>query len=335
MMHNALPAPRFPEPFALCSADDLCRAMRQVRGNGARVETAGLDRVLRLDARRALIEVQSATPWSALAARLGQAAPALETCLERGALAGTVGDAVASNAPGPDGRPLVELVEAITLVTPDATVRHASRLRDAELFALAVGGHGIFGPAYSVTLRVDALARAAARCRPAETLQRSDGGRRAARAITLLLPPERLHRFLGKARAHSEEWRVPIGRIDVVHTLPERDTVLRWAKQAYAAVTLWLELPAPLGGCVRGTQFCRTLIDCAIAANGSFPIASTPDASRTQLEACYPELEGVLAEKARRDPEARHGNAWYRHHRLMLDEARVAVRWDAAQAASA
>jgi hypothetical protein len=230
---------------------------------------------------------------------------------------------------------VVELVEAVTLVTPDATVRHASRLRDAELFALAVGGHGIFGPAYSVTLRVDALARAAVRCRPAETLERSDGGRHAARAVTLLLPPEKLHSFLGEARARSEEWRVPIGRIDVLQTLPERETALRWAKQAYAAITLQLALPQPLGACVRGAQVCGALIDCALAHGGSFAIGATTDASRAQLARAYPELARVLAEKSRRDPEDRISTPWYRHHRRLLDGAPLELRWNSSQAASA
>ena len=100
-------------------------------------------------------------------------------------------------------------------------------------------------------------------------------------------------------------------------------------------MTLRLAVPPPLGACVRGTQVCRALIDCALAIGGSFPIATTREASRSQLDACYPELKGVMAEQSRRDPEARLCNAWYRHHRRLLDDARVAVRWNTPQAASA
>jgi hypothetical protein len=100
-------------------------------------------------------------------------------------------------------------------------------------------------------------------------------------------------------------------------------------------VTLRLALSLPLGACVRGAQVCRALIDCALALGGSFPIATTREASRSQLDACYPELKGVMAEQSRRDPEARLCNAWHRHHRRLLDDARVAVRWNAPQAASA
>jgi len=334
MMLNSLPAPRVPEPVSVCSADDLCRAMRQVRCDGPRVETAGLDRVLRWDPRRALIEVQCATPWRALAARLGPAAPALEACLERGALAGTVGDAVASNAPGPDGRPLVELVEAITLVTSDATLRHASRARDAELFALAVGGHGIFGPAYSVTLRLDALALAVRHAQtPEARLQPTTA--RATRSLVLFVPPARQSAFIAEARALADAWRTPITRLEVMQTLPEAETALRWAKQAYAAITLQLALPQPLGACVRGVQVCGALIDCALAHGGGFAIGATTDASRAQLARAYPELARVLAEKSRRDPENRISNPWYRHHRRLLDGRPLKLRWNSPQAASA
>jgi len=335
MMHSQPVTAKGAEPFLPRSAEDLCRAMRQGCSSAVRFESRGLDRVLRWDAPRALIEVQSGTPWRALAARLAQTAPAFEQCLLHGALAGTVGDGVAANAPGPDGRPLVELVEAIALVTPDATLRHASRVRDAELFALAVGGHGIFGPAYSVTLRVDALAQAAVRARPAETLRLQAHGEGELHSTTLLVPPEHIEGFLSDARSLSDEWRAPIARVEVVHTAPECDTALRWAKRAYAAVTLRFALPAPLGACVRSAQLCRALIDCAITRDGSFPIATTRDASHTQLDACYPELKAVLAEKSRRDPDAQLSNAWYRHHRRLLDAQPVTVRWNTPQAASA
>ncbi|KPK05855.1 MAG: hypothetical protein AMJ64_10640 [Betaproteobacteria bacterium SG8_39] len=334
-MLSQMPAPGHTAQTPLRSADDLRRAMRQPRGAPLRLETGGLDRVLRWDAPRALVEVQSGTSWSALAARLAQTAPALERCLAHGLLAGSVGDAVAANVPGPDGRPLVALVEALSLVTADGELRGTSRARDAELFALAVGGHGIFGPAYSVTLRVDALALAAGRARTAQPPQHRPGRAAATRRIVLLLPAAQQDSFIAEAHAIADAWRTPIACLEVMQTLPEQETVLRWAKQPYAAVTLQLALPRPLGACVRGAQVCRALIDCALAHGGSFPIGTTRDASRAQLAHAYPELESVMAEKSRRDPEARLCNPWYQHHRRVLDGAQLEVRWNAPQAASA
>jgi hypothetical protein len=78
---------------------------------------------------------------------------------------------------------------------------------------------------------------------------------------------------------------------------------------------------------VRTAQLRRELIDAAIAAGGSFPIACTPDASREQIEACYPQLKAFLAEKRRFDPHERVVNAWYLHQRELLRRESVEVRW--------
>jgi hypothetical protein len=62
----------------------------------------------------------------------------------------------------------------------------------------------------------------------------------------------------------------------------------------------------------------RELIDAAIAAGGAFHIACTPEATRAQTEACYPQLGRFLAEKRRFDREERLVNAWYRRQRALL-----------------
>ena len=60
---------------------------------------------------------------------------------------------------GPDGRPVVAHVESLTLVTPDGLLRRIDRLTSGGLFALALGGQGLFGTLYSATLRVESLLR--------------------------------------------------------------------------------------------------------------------------------------------------------------------------------
>jgi hypothetical protein len=93
-------------------------------------------------------------------------------------------------------------------------------------------------------------------------------------------------------------------------------------------VTLHLDDLTSLGGSVRATQLRRELIDSALALGGSFPIACTPEATREQVEACYPELKTVLAEKRRMDPEEKLSTPWYRHHRSLLARETCAVRWN-------
>src|SRR4051812_48290736 len=69
----------------------------------------------------------------------------------------TVGESIARNAAGPDGTPAVNHVASLTVVTPDGELRRVSRQRSKDLFALIVGGYGLFGTVYSITLRIATL----------------------------------------------------------------------------------------------------------------------------------------------------------------------------------
>src|SRR2546422_11642656 len=101
----------------------------------------------------------------------------------------TVAVSIARSAAGPDGRPTVIDVEALTLVTPDGELRRGSRRAHAELFALSGGGQGLFGALYSVTLKLDSLARAISEAAPSVSRTGTAPGKQ------LLLPPERAGGF--------------------------------------------------------------------------------------------------------------------------------------------
>jgi FAD/FMN-containing dehydrogenase len=309
------------------SANELCHALRHA-GTGSHLDASALDRVLRLDAAQGLVEVQAGATWSALARAVRPGAPELACGWDEPESRGAViGRSIDANTPGPDGRPAISHVEAIALVTPDGELRRASRACSPELFALAVGGQGLFGVAYSVTLRLDSLTRAALAAAPPRRLVPVHHAPRAKR-LELLVPPERLERLIDEARGRCAEWRISMQPLEARAVLPEGESFLPWARREYAALTLALEEPVALGGCVRAMQLRRELIDLAIAHGGSFPIARSPDATRAQVEACYPELKRFLAEKRRYDPGERLVNGWYRHHRRLLGrhESRE-VRW--------
>ena len=126
------------------SALELSAAMRAALPYDAK----RLDRLLRVDERHGLVEVQAATPWRALAAALRpgdarSASASMQTTLP------TVGASFAHNGAGPDGRPAVTHVESITLLTPGGELRRASRTANRELFALLAGGQDLFGALYS------------------------------------------------------------------------------------------------------------------------------------------------------------------------------------------
>lgn len=302
------------------SALDLRDAIRESR----RFDPMRLDRVLRIDAVRGCVEVQANASWSAMAEKAGVGT---ESFVPQWSRSGRhVGEAVATNAAGPDGHPIVRHVEGLTLVTAEGELRRVNRGVHAELFALAVGGQGIFGAAYSITLSLSSLVRAAQEPLPVVALELPQPDARG-RPLRLLVPPEAVEDFVAGCRARSEAWRTPIVGAQVRRTLPESETVLRWARREFAEVTLLLPQRETIGGSVRATQVRREMIDAAIERGGSFPIACTPEATPEQVEACYPQLRKVFAEKRRLDPAEKLVNAWYGHHRNLLWREDCQVRW--------
>jgi hypothetical protein len=306
-------------PLVPLSAQELRDAVRSAK----RYDPLRLSRVLGVDERAGLIEVQAHTPWRAIADRLrpgDSQAAATRTTMS------TVGESIATNAAGPDGRPAVVHVEALTVVTPEGELRRISRHAHRELFALTVGGQGLFAALYSVTLRVDTMSRAVAEQAASEKIGGSDGP-----VLKLLVPPERLERCMRDLDARCDEWRTSPEGLEIRRILQEDETFLRWAPREYVEVGIRLGASASIGGAVRSAQLARDLIDVAIAHGGSFPIAATPHATRAQAEACYPRLREFLSEKRRIDPAERLTNAWYSRYRALLAAEEIHVRWQRPQ----
>ena len=299
------------------SAQELSAAIRE----DGRYDAARLDRVLRVDERHGLIEVQAGTSWHTIAATLR---PGDERAAQATATT-SVGQSVTYNAAGPDGRPAITYVESIAVVTPAGELRRASRSANRELFSLVAGGLGVCGALYSVTLDIGILSRAVHEAAQPKVVSFAEKPKH--RPLRVLVPPEKVDAFLAEARRLCGEWRMDLVGLEVRNTAPENDSFLRWAHRDYAAVTLRLAAPAVLGSAVRATQLRRDLIDAAIAQGGSFAIACTPEATRAHVDACYPQLPKFLAEKRRLDPSERMVNPWYLHHRRLFSGQTLAVRF--------
>ncbi|HEY1289673.1 MAG TPA: FAD-binding protein [Burkholderiales bacterium] len=304
------------------SAQELCQSVRAC----ASFDASRLDRVLAVDEARGLVEVQSSASWKSLAARLR---PGDGRAQEVRTAHPTIGESLACNAAGPDGRPTVSHVQSLTMVTPDGHLRRVDRMTNPDLFALVVGGHGLFGAIYSVTLRIESLARALAEAQaPDAHLDRPGEPRpHAARKLVLLVPPVRLEALVAACRDCCAEWRFDLESLAVRRVRADDETFLRLPGQEYCEVSLGLAEGANLGAQVRSTQLKRSLIDLAIAHGGGFPISCTPEATREQTEACYPQLAEFLAEQRRIDPHERWVNAWLRHQRSLLAREACEVRW--------
>ena len=300
------------------SAQELCQSVRAC----APFDASRLDRVLAVDEARGLVEVQSGATWKSLAARLR---PGDGRAQEVRTTHPTIGASLACNAAGPDGRPTVSHVESFTMVTPDGQLRRVDRVNNAGLFALVVGGQGLFGAIYSVTLRIETLARAIAEAQTPEPLVEPRS--RAARRLVLLIPPARLEALVAACRERCAEWRLELEGLAVRRVRADEETFLRLPAREYCEVSLGLAEGANLGAQVRVTQLRGSLIDLAISHGGGFPIACTPEATREQIDACYPQLAGFLAEQRRVDPHERWANGWLRHHKSLLTRERCEVRW--------
>ncbi len=299
----------------LMSADDLCRAMRSADCAVDLSWQRRLSHVLRQEGGE--LEVQAGVPWAALPGVTG--ADHFE---------GTVGESVAENRPGPGGEPMVAHVRALTFATADGQLRRASRQRVPDLFALAVGGFGAFGPYYSVTLDLESLARAGRAADPGAGLElpvpTQSGSRH---RVEVLLPPEGADRAAARLRDAVAERRFPLIRMDARRALSEDVTLLRWAQRDSVALRIEYMVPATLGASVAAAQLCRRLIDLAIEAGGSFMPAWLPAATRAQAEACYPMLGEFLAEKRRLDPGERVSFPWIREVARVWRGERCQVRF--------
>jgi FAD binding domain-containing protein len=303
------------------SAQELCQSVR----SACAFDPSRLDRVLGVDETRRVVEVQSATPWKALAERLRPDDPRARSVQTTYA---TIGESLACNAAGPDGRPTVEHVESFTMVTPDGQLRRVDRSGNPALFALVVGGQGLFGALYSVTLRVDSLERALSEAQTPTPVVGSVPTQKT-RKLVLLVPQERVDALIAGCRERCAEWRIDLAAVTVRRIRSDQETFLRYAARECAEVSVVLDAGAHLGAEVRLTQLRHSLIDLAIGHGGGFAIACTRDATREQTRACYPQLAGFLAEQRRIDPQQRWVNGWLRHQRNLLEREPCEVRWGA------
>src|SRR5258706_426702 len=129
--------------------------------DGVLVDIRKLDRVLGFDMERGLIEIESGMEWPKLLAELtaaqrGRAKPWAFAQKQTGADRLTMGGCLSANVHGRGLTlpPFVGGVESFRLLDAEGELRNCSRTENPELFSLAIGGYGLFGFIYSVTLRL-------------------------------------------------------------------------------------------------------------------------------------------------------------------------------------
>jgi FAD/FMN-containing dehydrogenase len=129
--------------------------------DGLLIDIRKLDRVLAFDSERGLLEIESGMQWPQLLSELtlaqrGNAKQWTFSQKQTGADRLTIGGCLSANVHGRGLTlpPFVGDVESFKLLDARGEVLHCSRTENPELFRLAIGGYGLFGFIYSVTLRL-------------------------------------------------------------------------------------------------------------------------------------------------------------------------------------
>ena len=120
-----------------------------------------LKNVLSFDRERGLIEVESGIQWPELLAYLQSSQAGADNAWafaqkQTGADRLTMGGCLSANVHGRGltMAPFISDVESFKLIDARGNLVNCSREENAELFRLAIGGYGLFGFIYSVTLRL-------------------------------------------------------------------------------------------------------------------------------------------------------------------------------------
>jgi len=160
-VRNALSAARR-EHRALCIAGGRhAMGAQAFATDGVLVDIRKLNRVLAFDTERGLMEVESGMQWPQLlseltSTQLGSARQWAFSQKQTGADRLTIGGCLSANVHGRGLTlpPFVGDVESFKLLNARGELINCSRTENPDLFRLAIGGYGLFGFIYSVTLRL-------------------------------------------------------------------------------------------------------------------------------------------------------------------------------------
>jgi len=134
---------------------------QQFLTGGVLLDMSELNRVLKFEPERELIEVEGGIKWDELVAYTVASQTGVKNQVgirqkQTGADRLSIGGALSANIHGRglQMKPLIADVESFRIVTADGEVLNCSRRENAQLFRIAVGGYGLFGIIESATLRL-------------------------------------------------------------------------------------------------------------------------------------------------------------------------------------
>ncbi len=130
------------------------------------LDMSAMKRIIDFDEQAGLIHVEAGIQWPALIDYLEAAASKGDSQWnirqkQTGADRLSIGGCLSANIHGRglQMKPFIDDVEAFTLVDCDGAVHACSRHHNSQLFAMVIGGYGLFGVIASVTLRLAARSK--------------------------------------------------------------------------------------------------------------------------------------------------------------------------------
>ena len=135
------------------------------------------------------------------------------------------------------------------------------------------------------------------------------------------VPRPALKGFFDEVRKDFREHRVELiyGTVRLIES--DDESFLPWARQPYACTIFNLHTAHTAEGRQRSADTFRRLIDMAARRGGSYYLTYSRDATRKQVENCYPQFSEFLRLKKKYDPEERFQSEWYRHYRTVFAES--------------
>lgn len=125
------------------------------------IDMRAMNQIIHFDRERGLIEVEAGTEWPELIGYLGRSQQGSSRSWgiaqkQTGADRLSLGGALAANVHGRGLRlrPIIQDVESFELVNAQGETIRCSRSENRELFALVIGGYGLFGIVSKVVLRL-------------------------------------------------------------------------------------------------------------------------------------------------------------------------------------
>ena len=147
------------DALAICGGRHAMGGQQFAQGQ-VLLDLRGLNAVHRFDPQRGLLEMEAGATWPEVIDATRRLQPGNWHWGIRQKQTGaddlTLGGAVAANIHGRGlrMRPFVEDVESLSVVVADGSIVRCGRDENRELFALVVGGYGLFGVVATVTLRL-------------------------------------------------------------------------------------------------------------------------------------------------------------------------------------